>query len=454
MEKTDTNERQYLPDATIDNLVSPAPGNVEQQLVWRAIFKSLDALNPDYHPDFLNDDWSANDLSFLALAVLRGLTTAAFALVEGKAAIRQLEESNQLLVEAQPTAAFQHKVKSALCNLLTSLKQPPNQVDRKLLSEALELASDTKCSGTHFNELFEDLDLYVNPAHPFDGICDTIYEGEHDTETRETYYPVEVTSVIEAFWRGRGGWRFWSDWYDRFARGTPMPWEFQCRLSQIDDSTWRLGPEAVAEEIERIKGEFEQQLPKEPRFPAYEPNTLRPLIQNRIIATASLQGLAVQISGAIEQYHADTGANALPGALSPLQDMPALMNAIADRLAGIQQPDNISPETEQDMREEIGRLNAKVAELESKLGLLKQDIAKLSSAERAKYLSLLRKTAIWSSVASCFWVVSGDNLGARARFENTITYVNDIRSLFMREGLPQTQVKTSLRPRTRPDDGV
>jgi hypothetical protein len=249
-------------------------------------------------------------------------------------------------------------------------------------------------------------------------------------------------------------WSFWRDWYQGFLDGNPLDWELQRRVALIDDVIWDAGPEAVAEEIERIKVEFEAQLPKQPRFPAYEPDDLRPLIQNRIIATASLQGLAVQISGAIEQYHADTGANALPEALAPLQDMPALMNAIADRLGGIQQPDNISPETEQDLRAEIGRLNAKVAELENRLSALSAEIESLSRSEKGKVFSLLRNTALLGGLVSGLWAMSGDELGARARYENIITYTNDIRALLMKEGLPQTQVETSLRPRTRPDDGA
>lgn len=249
-----------------------------------------------------------------------------------------------------------------------------------------------------------------------------------------------------------GTWSFWRDWYQGFLDGKPLDWELQHRVALIDDTIWHQGPEAVAQEIERIKAEFTAQHPQEPRFPAFEPNDLRPLIQNRIIATASLQGLAVQISGAIEQYHSDTGANALPEALSPLQDMPALINAVTNTLGGIQQPDNVSPETEQALRAEIGRLNAKVADLERKLSALSAEIESLPRSEKGKVFSLLRNTALLGGLVSGLWAMSGDELGARARYENIITYTNDIRTLLMKEGLPQTQVETSLRPRTRPDD--
>ncbi|MDE4097739.1 MULTISPECIES: hypothetical protein [Rhodobacterales] len=250
-----------------------------------------------------------------------------------------------------------------------------------------------------------------------------------------------------------GTWSFWRDWYQGFLDGRPLHWDLQRRVALIDDAIWDQGPEAVAEEIERIKGEFAAQRPQEPRFPAYEPNDLRPLIQNRIIATASLQGLAVQISGAIEQYHADTGANALPEAFSPLQDMPALMNAIAQTLGDIQQPEDVSSETEQALRTEIGRLNAKVADLEGKLSALSAEIESLSRSEKGKVFSLLRNTALLGGLISGLWAMSGDELGARSRYENIVTYTNDIRALLMKEGLPQTQVETSLPPQTRPDKG-
>ncbi|MEL0439204.1 hypothetical protein [Phycobacter sp. K97] len=261
----------------------------------------------------------------------------------------------------------------------------------------------------------------------------------------------DMWQAFQTAFAANGPWSFWCEWYRGMLAGQPLDWELQRRVALIADAIWEQGPEAVTKEIERIKAEFEAQRPQEPRFPAYEPNDLRPLIQNRIIATASLQGLAVQISDAIGQYHSDTGVNALPEALSPLEDMPALMNAVADRLGGIQQPDDVSSETEQALREEIGRLNAKVAELESKLSALNAEIESLSRSEKGKVFSLIRNTALLGGLVSGLWAMSGDELGARARYENIIAYTNDIRALLMREGLPQTQVETSLRPRMRPD---
>jgi hypothetical protein len=242
------------------------------------------------------------------------------------------------------------------------------------------------------------------------------------------------TTNLHEMWRrfrrtvsDKSVWAFWRDWYQGFLDGKPLDWEVQRRVALIDDAIWEQGPEAVAEEIKRIKGEFATQRQKKPRFSAFEPNDLRPLIQNRIVATASLQGLAVQISGAIEQYHTDTGANALPEALSPLQDMPALMNAIAATLGDIRQPDDVSPESEQDLREEVGRLNAKVAELEKKLD-------KAQSAKPSPFTDALKKQLgsslgdwkLYAAICGTALMLNSDDGTLRHGWENLIKIRQEI----------------------------
>jgi hypothetical protein len=222
-------------------------------------------------------------------------------------------------------------------------------------------------------------------------------------------------------------WSFWCDWYRGMLAGQQTDWALQRKIALIDDAIWDAGPEAIAEEIERIKAEFEAQLPKEPRFPAFEPNDLRPLIQNRIIATASLQGLAVQISGAIEQYHADTGANALPEALAPLQDMPALVNAVANTLAGIQQPDNVRPETEQDLRAEIGCLNAKVAELEKNLDAARSaKPSPFTDALKKQLGSSLGDWKLYAAICGTALMLNSDDGTLRGGWENLLNIRQEI----------------------------
>ncbi|SLN73188.1 hypothetical protein ROG8370_03586 [Roseovarius gaetbuli] len=51
-------------------------------------------------------------------------------------------------------------------------------------------------------------------------------------------------------------WSFWREWYQGFLDGKPMDWELQRRVALIEDDIWKAGPEAVAEEIERIRDKF------------------------------------------------------------------------------------------------------------------------------------------------------------------------------------------------------
>ncbi len=51
-------------------------------------------------------------------------------------------------------------------------------------------------------------------------------------------------------------WSFWREWYQSFLDGEPMDWELQQRVALIVDAIWEAGPEAVAEEIERIRAEW------------------------------------------------------------------------------------------------------------------------------------------------------------------------------------------------------
>ncbi len=50
---------------------------------------------------------------------------------------------------------------------------------------------------------------------------------------------------------------FWLEWYQGFLDGKLVDWELQRRVALIDDAIWDAGPEAVAAEIERIRGRYE-----------------------------------------------------------------------------------------------------------------------------------------------------------------------------------------------------
>jgi hypothetical protein len=52
-------------------------------------------------------------------------------------------------------------------------------------------------------------------------------------------------------------WYFWREWYQGFLDGEPLDWELQRRVALIEDEIWEAGPEAVAEEIEKIRAKFD-----------------------------------------------------------------------------------------------------------------------------------------------------------------------------------------------------
>lgn len=51
-------------------------------------------------------------------------------------------------------------------------------------------------------------------------------------------------------------WQFWRDWYQGFLDGHPLDLELQCRVALIANPIWDAGPEAVANEIEKIQALF------------------------------------------------------------------------------------------------------------------------------------------------------------------------------------------------------
>ncbi|WP_424982267.1 hypothetical protein [Maritalea sp. S77] len=56
-------------------------------------------------------------------------------------------------------------------------------------------------------------------------------------------------------WAGKNG-AFWREWYQGFLDGKPLEWELQRRVALIDDVIWKAGPEAVAEEIEKVRAKY------------------------------------------------------------------------------------------------------------------------------------------------------------------------------------------------------
>ena len=218
-------------------------------------------------------------------------------------------------------------------------------------------------------------------------------------------------------------WSFWIEWLKGLLNGTPINWELQRRVALIDDAVWNAGPEAVSAEIERIKSEFSLPPTGKERFPKHEPKSVRHLFENRVVASASLQGLAAQVTQSIERFHAETGANALPEALEALAALPALLLAVNATIQAAPPDGAVASETEDQLRAEIGRLNAKVAQLENELQ--KACSAKpsvFSGAFKKQLGTSLGDWKLYAALCTGLWFVSGDAEGTQRRLENISLY--------------------------------
>lgn len=165
---------------------------------------------------------------------------------------------------------------------------------------------------------------------------------------------------------------FFRRWYDGMVTGTPLDWELQRRVALIDPEIWESGDaQAVAEQIARVEAEWlAQQSAAEPRAPEYEPDNVVHLFTYPRSVAASVSNTSTTIvqNFALFQQETKDWLNHTPVFLAPLEAIPATLDRIEQVLAK-----GHSAETEQELREQIGRLNAKVAQLEQEVARLTDD---------------------------------------------------------------------------------
>ena len=96
-------------------------------------------------------------------------------------------------------------------------------------------------------------------------------------------------------------WSFWREWYQGFLDGVPMNWELQRRVALIGNAIWEAGPEAVAEEIERIRAEWlAEQLPQAERV-EFNPDSGKFFVTPIEVAKPDLLGATLnQVSDALD----------------------------------------------------------------------------------------------------------------------------------------------------------
>jgi len=87
---------------------------------------------------------------------------------------------------------------------------------------------------------------------------------------------------------------FWRDWYQGFLDGKLLDWELQRRVALIDNAIWNAGPEAVAEEIERIRAESPNASLR-PVSPQEKSSIVQHVEMNRDALAVSTAGLLDQL---------------------------------------------------------------------------------------------------------------------------------------------------------------
>ena len=183
-------------------------------------------------------------------------------------------------------------------------------------------------------------------GHPLWGEAHPIWFDSADKQTRAIWAKNPVN------------WDFWVRWWDGVIAGKPLDWELQKQVALIPDEEWQKGPDHIASLIRQIEAGLAQTQDIDPKAP--KPETARYLTQNRLVARMQAQGLAGQIVDVIERYVRDTGCNDLPDEFQALRSIPAVLLELGRKLAD-------AATTEDDLRAEVQRLNARVLRLEADL---------------------------------------------------------------------------------------
>ncbi|UWQ04229.1 hypothetical protein [Aliiroseovarius crassostreae] len=214
----------------------------------------------------------------------------------------------------------------------------------------------------------------------------------------------------------KGAFKFWRDWYQGFLDGKPLDWELQRRVALIPDQDWEKGPEHIARKIEEIRKEFEAEKGKPAeRHKELEPSSVEHLLAAPSITANQIDAAAQDIRDAECKYLNDTGANALP---EEFQSFPSIAYSLTQISQSIRSHHTTSP-VEEELRQQIGRLNARIIELETELD-------KLRNSGDPVFLNAFKEQAgknlgdwkMYGAVIGAVWLISGDTVGMKARLEN------------------------------------
>lgn len=418
---------ELWPDETLQFqlLATPFPTMATIDVSVRACIRALAGmsnLNPEER--FEGKDWPGEAADEALLACLRRLiccnTTVKFQDNECLGRVEALADSISEWRNINPSQRALLQACEALCEITHSYfmdRLDADAAETKFL-ELLAACNTADPQGNTRWRLGDDDDSSsIGPNAPLQtqhlyAPHASLDDLENTEEIEANIHTVEANEVIEGLANRGPLFEFWERWFASLVDGDQIDWELQRRVALIDNAIWEAGPAAMAAEIKRIQEEFDRQnRSSEPRQTDFEPDSLERVLSNKVIAATSTAYVSAAIGEAISAYHTETGRNEIPEPFVPLAQMPTSLQSIGAILQLAEQTD----EAKQQLREEIGRLNAKVAKLEKELEALR---SKGDPVFRDAVTKSLGDWKLWAALVAGGWIVLGDVEGAQVRLEN------------------------------------
>lgn len=209
---------------------------------------------------------------------------------------------------------------------------------------------------------------------------------------------------------------FWVDWYeDRIAGRTP-DWDLWREIALIHDDVWKAGPDDVAKAIDKLKQELRDRRKADGEAaPELEPDKAAAFFANSYLVQTTSLALSAQIGSAIDSYLNESGRNCLPPEFEPLVGI-AHASFEVSRLVSVPNP---RAEDEKKLREEIGKLKARIIELESELAKAQASQNEIFTPELKRAIAKsIGDWKLYAAIIGSVWLVSGDDLGMQKRLEN------------------------------------
>lgn len=293
-------------------------------------------------------------------------------------------------------------------------------------SQAMQLAADTARSAT--------LTAGLNPFNSEETVLKdaAVGTGAELLNTRLWSTGKAPMPILE-FWEGfvkatkdDPVWQYWVEWYQGLMGGRPIDWEFQSAVAQIDDTIWRKGAQAVAEEIERLRAAMAaaaaaraeaaaaaaaSQAAAQERIQAAMPASVDHLLDNRILATAVLDGAAAALRAT-----APKPAEGTPviGAQAALTEMPQSLTQIATQLRSLP-GGTIAEPAKSALKSEVAKFNMAFDVLEGTLSKLNAQTC--APGDRAAVSPMLGNPVVLGNLVSGLLILAGPNGALVERYE-------------------------------------